>query len=345
MTGISNRSHVVLITAQLEEGWIERLRSLSPDLHIEWMPARSGRAVPDDLWQATEILYTSFATILPSPEKAPRLRWVQLYSAGADRIVGTPLFQAPVTFTSASGVHAINMAEHLFSVVLAWFHHLPLVLEQQQQRQWPSNAERNTLFVPEELWGKTIAIVGYGSIGRQVARLARAFGMHVLAIQRGTDHRDHGFQFPGVGDPEGVFPDRYYTLDQLHATLHESDVVFIALPLTPQTQGLFDDAAFQAMKSTAFLVNLARGEICDEAALIRALAEKRIAGAALDVFHQEPLPANHPLWQLPNVFITPHIAGLTPLYNQRVAMIFEENLRRYLAGKPLYNVVDKTQGY
>ena len=345
MTSASNKSRKVLITAPLEEGWLERLQLLSPDLDIEWRSARSGRVVPDDLWQATEILYTSFATILPSPEKAPRLRWVQLYSAGADRIVDTPLFQAPVTFTSASGVHAINMAEHLFSMVLAWFHHLPLVLEQQRQRQWPSNAERSTLFMSEELWGKTIGIVGYGSIGRQVARLARAFGMRVLAMQRGIDHHDYGFQYPGVGDPEGVLPDRYYTPDQLHAMLRESDIVFIALPLTPQTQGLFDDAAFQAMKSTAFLVNLARGEICNESALLRALEEKCIAGAALDVFHQEPLPANHPLWQLPNVFITPHSAGLTPLYNERAAMIFEENLRRYLAGNPLYNVVDKTLGY
>ena len=276
MTSASNKSRKVLITAPLEEGWLERLQLLSPDLDIEWRSARSGRVVSDDLWQATEILYTSFATI--SPEKAPRLRWVQLYSAGADRIVDTPLFQAPVTFTSASGVHAINMAEHLFSMVLAWFHHLPLVLEQQRQRQWPSNAERSTLFMAEELWGKTIGIVGYGSIGRQVARLARAFGMRVLAMQRGIDHHDYGFQYPGVGDPEGVLPNRYYTPDQLHAMLRESDVVFIALPLTPQTQGLFDDAAFQAMKSTAFLVNLARGEICNESALLGEMHCRSSAG-------------------------------------------------------------------
>jgi phosphoglycerate dehydrogenase-like enzyme len=127
--------------------------------------------------------------------------------------------------------------------------------------------------------------------------------------------------------------------------LSESDIVVIAVPLTSQTQNMFDRAAFQAMKPTAFLVNIARGDVCNEADLIRALEEKQIAGAALDVFHQEPLPSDSPLWHLPNVFISPHISGLTPEYDSRVAMIFEENLRRYLAGEPLYNVVDKEQGY
>ena len=345
LTSSPKTTRVVLITAPLEAGWLERLQSLSPDLYVEWKPASAGRAVPDELWQEVEILYTSFATVLPPPEKAPRLRWVQLYSAGADRIVNTPLFQANVTFTSSSGVHAVNMAEHIFGMLLAWFRHVPLMLERQRLGQWPANAERVTLFMAEELRGKTIGVVGYGSIGRQVAALARAFGMRVLAMQRGNDHRDRGFQFPGVGDPEGIIPERYFTPDQLQAMLRASDVVVIAVPLTPQTLGLFDDAAFCAMKSTAFLVNIARGEICDEAALVRALETKQIAGAALDVFQQEPLSANHLLWRLPNVFITPHSSGLSPHYNERAAVIFEENLRRYLAGRPLYNVVDKTLAY
>jgi len=201
------------------------------------------------------------------------------------------------------------------------------------------------VFVGEELRGKTISIVGYGSIGRQVARLAIAFGMRVLAMQRGTNHRDDGFLFPGIGDPEGYLPDRYYLPDQLHAMLSESDVVVIALPLTQKTRGLFNDSAFQVMKSSAFLVNIARGDICDESALVVALQEKQIAGAALDVFHQEPLSPDHPLWHFPNVFISPHTAGLTPHYDERAATIFEENLRRYLLGQPLFNVVDKIQGY
>jgi phosphoglycerate dehydrogenase-like enzyme len=349
MTDMSNRSRVVLIMALIEgywpEHWLERLQNLSPDLLIEQRPARSIEAVPDALWQEVEILFTSFATPLPLPEQAPRLHWVQLYSAGPDRILDHPLTQTPVIFTTTSGIHAINMAEHVLTMMLAWFHRFPRLLSYQQRGQWPTPSERLSSFVPEELRGKTIGIVGYGSVGRQVARLATAFGMRVLAMQRRTDHRDSGFQFPDIGDPEGTLPHRFYAPDQLHSMLRESDVIVIAVPLTPKTRNLFDGAAFQAMKSTAFLVNVARGEVCNETALVRALEEKQIAGAALDVFHQEPLPSNHPLWHLPNVFISPHTGGLSPLYNERAAMLFEENLRRYLASEPLYNVVDKTQGY
>ncbi len=345
MTHKINTSRVLLITAPIETHWLARLQDLSPELQIIQWSTHSASAIPDNLWQGVEILYTSFATPLPSPEQVPRLRWVQLYSAGPDPILDQPLFQTPVIFTTASGVHAINMAEYVFTVVLAWFHRLPRMLEWQQRRQWPSSSERSSLFVPDELRGKAIGIVGYGSIGRHVARLANAFGMRVLAIQRSVDHRDHGFQFPDVGDPEGILPDRYYTPDRLYTMLSESDVVLIAVPLTPKTRGLFDNSAFEAMKSTAFLVNIARGDICNEAALVRALEEKQIAGAALDVFQQEPLPFDHPLWRVPNIFISPHITGLTPHYDERAALIFEENLRRYLAGESLLNVVDKVQGY
>jgi phosphoglycerate dehydrogenase-like enzyme len=344
-TNLSSRSRVVLITAHFEALWRERLQRLSPDIRIELWPPHSSAEALADLWHEVEILYTSFATPLPSPERAPRLRWVQLYSAGPDPILSHPLSQTPVIFTTTSGVHAVTMAEYVFTMVLAWFHRLPRILEWQRWGQWPSGLQRLSLFVPEELRGKTIGIVGYGSVGRHVACLAIAFGMRVLAMHRSTDHRDHGFVFPEVGDPEGTLPDRYYTPAQLHDMLSESDVVVIAVPLTSKTKDLFDDATFQAMKSTAFLVNFARGGICNEAALVRALQEKRIAGAALDVFQQEPLPPDHPLWYLPNVFISPHTAGLTPQYSERAATIFEENLRRYLTGESLYNIVDKTQGY
>ncbi|HEU5229695.1 MAG TPA: D-2-hydroxyacid dehydrogenase [Ktedonobacteraceae bacterium] len=336
---------VVLITAPIETSWLERLQKLSPDLDIRRWPPSSEGEMPDDLWQQVEVLYTSFATRLPPPEHTPQLRWVQLYSAGPDPLLNDPLFLSPVVFTTTSGIHAVTMAEYVFTVLLAWFHELPRMLKHQQQGQWPSSTDRSSLFVGEELWGKSIAIVGYGSIGRQVARLAKTFGMRVLAMQRGTDHRDHGFQFPGIGDPEGILPDHFYTPEQLYSLLRESDIVVIAVPLTPNTRGMFNEAAFHAMKSTAFLVNLARGDVCDEVDLVRALSEKQIAGAALDVFHIEPLPSNHPLWHLDNVFISPHVAGLTSHYSERAAMIFEENLRRYLSGDPLYNVVNKERGY
>lgn len=334
----------ILITAPYPADRGARARQLAPSLQVELWPAHARGVVPPERWRDVDVLYTSFATPLPRPEEAPRLRWVQLYSAGPDAIIDHPLYQSSVVFTTASGVHAINMAEHVLAMMLAWFHRLPLQSEWQRQGRWPSAAERPQL-AAEELRGKTIGIVGYGSIGRQVARLATGFGMRIVAMQRGSDHRDRGFLFAGVGDPEGQLPDRFFAPQQLHDLLRESDVVVLVAPLTAQTRGMMDAAAFRAMKPTAFLVNIARGHLCDEAALARALAEKQIAGAALDVFQQEPLPSDNPLWQLPNVLISPHTACLTPDYETRAAAIFEENLRHYLKGEPLSNVIDKTRGY
>lgn len=341
---MANQTRTALIIAPFEDQWVEDIRQFAPDLRVERRIRQQVASIPDELWHEAEILYT-FATGIPTPQQAPNLRWVQLYSAGADPVLEQPLYQADVQFTTSSGVHAVNIAEYVLTMMLEWSHHVPQLLDFQHRAEWPSFEQRNSIFLAEELWNKTIGIVGYGSIGRQVARLAKAFGMRVLAMQRGSDHRDQGFQFPGVGDPEGSLPDRYYQFEQLHDLLRESDYVLIGLPLTAQTRHLFNDTAFQAMKKTAFLINIARGEVCDEDALLRALREQSIAGAALDVFRQEPLPPESPFWSQPNVFIYPHITGLTPHYDERAATIFKENLRRYLKGETLYNLVDKQRGY
>src|SRR5260370_26040338 len=197
----------------------------------------------------------------------------------------------------------------------------------------------------KELRGKSMGIVGYGRIGRQVVRLAQAFGMRIFVIARWRDHRDRGYQIANVGDSQGTLPERYFVPEQLHGMLAECDVVVIAVPLTPSTRGMFNEAAFKAMKSTAFLVNIARGDVCNESDLIRALEEKQIAGAALDVFEHEPLPSDSPLWRLPNVLISPHISSLTPKYDERAAELFAENVRRYMTGEPLLNAVDRTLVY
>jgi phosphoglycerate dehydrogenase-like enzyme len=345
MAKTNTTSRVVLITAPLETEWLQRLRNQWPDMQFEYHSARLHEPVADELWREAEVLYMWFATPLPTPEQAPKLRWVQLYSAGADYLFNKPLFHTQVTFTTASGVHAIPIAEYVLTMLLAWFHRLPTLLDLQKQGHWPSGEVRSTQLMPQELRGKTIGIVGYGSIGRQVARLAHAFGMRILAMQRGTNHRDSGYQIADVGDPEGTLPEGYFAPEQLHQMLAECDVVVIAIPLTPSTQGMFNEAAFQSMKSTAFLVNIARGEVCDERALIRALEQKQIAGAALDVFEHEPLPVDSPLWHLPNVLLSPHISGLSPQYDERVAALFAENLRRYLASEALLNMVNKDRGY
>lgn len=343
MSNKTNPSRLVLVTAHYEDAWIERLQRLSPDLQVERYERAQRDDIPQKLWQQAEVLYT--LSSLPTPEQAPKLRWVQLYSAGANQALESPLLKQGVQFSTMSGVHAINIAEYVLTTILAWSHRYEHMLTWKQRGRWPADEDRNSLFVPQELRGKTINIVGYGSIGREVARMARAFGMRILAMQRRQDHRDHGYLFPDIGDPEGTLPDHYYSPAQLHEKLAESDVVVVTLPLTPHTKGMFDEKAFRAMKDTAFFVNIARGDICDEPALIKALQERWIAGAALDVFHQEPLPSDSPFFHLSNVVMSPHIAGLTPLYDVRAAEIFEENMRRYLQGEPLLNSVDREQGY
>ncbi len=335
-------TRLVLVRTKITERWQERLQQISPDLHFEFRPGDSPTDITDDLWKDVEILYGGK---LPAQEQVPLLRWVQLFSAGVDQLLTQPLFKSNITFTTSSGVHSVNIGEYVITALLTWSHRILQLQELQKKSQWPSQQEFHRILMPEELRDKTIGIVGYGSIGREVARLAKPFGMHILAMQQSDDHRDHGFIFPGLGDPEGTLPERYYTIKQLHDLLKASDVVVIAVPLTPQTRNLFDVDAFNAMKPNAFLINIARGEVCDEEALTSALQQKWIAGAALDVFKQEPLPADNPLWQLPNVIISPHVTGLTPHYEERAMLIFEANIRRYLAGETLYNAVNKERGY
>lgn len=334
---------VVQINAPIDAHGLDELRSLSPRLRIRDHSPASG-ALPTGAWHDVDVLFTSFAAPLPTPQEAPRLRWVQYYSAGVERVIDHPLAAAGVIFTTTSGIHATPIAEYVIAWVLAWYRRVPLLLGWQREAHWPTRAEREGLD-QRELRGATLGIVGYGSVGREMARLANAFGMRVLATSHGGDHRDQGYQLAGNGDAEGTLPERYYPLPELHELLRASDIVLIALPSTPDTRGLFDAAAFAAMKPSALLVNIARGDISDEAALLDALTTRRIAGAVLDVFVQEPLPADSPLWHLPNVIITPHISALTPAYADRAAALFTENLHRYLAGQPLLNVVNRERGY
>jgi phosphoglycerate dehydrogenase-like enzyme len=323
----------------------EHLQQHFPQFNFEIITMSGFKDISDEIWQRTEILI-SFGSFIPRKEQVPDLRWVHLYSAGADNVINNPLFEDPaIALTTSSGVHSINIAEYVLTAILSWYHRFPQLQRWQQEKKWKTPSGDQQEITPDELRGKTLGIVGYGSIGREIARQAQAFGMHIVASQQSSDHRDHGFLFPGIGDPEGSIPEHYYTSEQLHQLLEKSDVVVAAVPLTTHTRNLFDAAAFEAMKKEAFFVNIARGEVCDEQALISALQDRRIAGATLDVFHHEPLETESPLWTLPNVFVTPHISGMTPHYEERVYTIFEANLQRYLEGKSLYNRVDKKREY
>ncbi|TAM60504.1 D-2-hydroxyacid dehydrogenase [bacterium] len=339
----------ILITIPLAGTTVERLRAGFPAFEIQsWSDgspafAHKPSAIPADVWHDVEVLFT-FRDV-PAPEQVPALRWIQLNSAGADVLLSSPLVERGVTVTTASGIHAIPMAEYVFAMLLAWCRRLPELLAWQRRAQWPEAADRERLFVPREIHGQTLGIVGYGSIGRHVARLAKAFGMQVLAMRRGGDRRERGFVAPGTGDPEGTLPDRYLAPDALHELLAGSDVVLNALPLTERTRNIFGGEAFAAMRPNAIFINIGRGATCDEEALTQALRERRIEAALLDVFAQEPLPSSSPLWGLPGVMISPHVAGWAPNYNERATELFAENLRRYTAGEPLLNRLDPTRGY
>lgn len=332
---------LVLTQSRMPDPLIEGLRTVSPRLVVAHRTAESLEELGEAIWRGVEVLYTT--RLMPTPEAAPDLRWVQGHFAGVDHYLDHPLLKT-ATLTTASGIHAPNMAEYVLMMMLAFAHHLPRMIHHQKLSDWPKG--RWKLFAPRELRGSTVGIVGYGSIGREVARLARAFGMRVLASKRDvTQVNDPGWQLSGVGDTGTHHVDRLYAADELHAMLHESDYVVLIVPLAPDTRGLIGAEELTRMKPGAVLINVARGGVIDEAALINALRSGAIGGAALDVFEQEPLPASSPLWSLPNVILSPHIAGFTLQYDERAMALFAENLSRYVNGETLLNVVDIERGY
>lgn len=334
----------VLATARFTDELLDHLRAVSPRLHVMQQPCHTAGEVAAALaaHPNTEILY---ALQVPPDvlDRAPQLRWVQLHTAGADHVLDHPLMHSDVAITTTSGIHATPIAEYVLASILAYRWQVPRWTRCQREGEWPSN--RWVLYTRPELRGSTLGILGYGSIGREVARLCQAFGMRVLAMRRSAERAESGYVVEGTGDPEGTIPERFYPPEELHAMLAECDYVVVALPLTPATTHLIGEAELRAMKPNAYLVNIARGPIVDGGTLARALRERWIAGAGLDVFDQEPLPKESPLWELENALISPHVAGFTSRYDERAVALFAGNLRRYLSGEALLNLVDKTRGY
>jgi phosphoglycerate dehydrogenase-like enzyme len=333
----------VLSTVKFDQELLAKIRAVSPRIVLTQHTSPDAAHIPAEAFAQADVIYTFSA--LPHPHQAPRLRWVQLNSAGANHLVKHPLFATDVVFTTNSGLHAINIGEYVLASILAWTRKLPELFDLQRKREWPS--DRWTRYTPSELRGATMGVVGYGSIGREVGRLAKAFGMHVLAVKRRVElaGEQDAYEVNGVGDPNGILPDALYGPEQLREMLAHCDYVVLTVPLTRETRGMIGEEELRAMKPTAYLVNIARGEVCDEPALIHALQAGWIAGAGLDVFAQEPLPETSPLWTMPNVILTPHLSGFSQNYEERAADIFGQNLGRYVAGQPLLNVVDKSLGY
>ena len=343
----------VLLTFALHDELVEQIRAVDPRIDVRVLgqharqlfrgelrypselEAQTARRELADAMRTAEVLFGFWGNTLvemyPNPQilrkQAPNLRWVQLTSAGVDRAARSGLVGSEIMVTNASGVHATPIGEYVLCVMLMFCKGAPAFVRAQERREW-------SRFMARELYGKTVGIVGYGHIGEGVAHLAKAFGCRIIATRRSVTQRT-----------STDLVDELLPAAALPELLAQSDFVVLAVPLTKETRHMIGEAELRAMKPSGVLINIARGAVVDTEALVRALKEGWIAGAGLDVFEQEPLPPESELWSLENVIMSPHISGGTEIYNQRAVAIFCENLRRYLAGEPLMNLVDAERGY
>jgi phosphoglycerate dehydrogenase-like enzyme len=264
----------------------------------------------------------SFEKVLAA---APKIRWQQAISAGVNHLLTPTFLSRNIILTNTAGVHAIPISEFVLTFILHHAKNLRKLEALQAERTWVRG------LVLEELTNATLLIIGAGNIGQAIASRAKAFGMRVWGSRRRPDPLPNFDKIVGV--------------DEWRSLLPEVDYLVIATPLTPETTKLIDESVLRALRPSAYLINIARGAIVDEAALITALQEGWIAGAGLDTVTTEPLPPDNPLWSFPNVFITPHCSAISPYLKQRITELFLDNLQRYQAGLPLRNVVDKQAGY
>ena len=337
------KSLEVLVTVALPDDVLQKIRSLSPRIRITFHPVQKMDEIPAETWSKAEVLYTDL--LIPDPVLVPNLRWVQYHYAGIDFIQESELSRkTDIKFTTMSGASTIQSAEYILMSLLMLGHRIPELFINRNKHEWP--ADRWERFVPFELSGATVGFVGYGSIARETARLLQPFNATVLAAKRDAMRpEDDGYTMKGHGDPGGDLFTRLYPIQALHSLLKESDFVVITLPYTPETKNIFGENEFKAMKPDAFLVLTSRGGIVDENALLSALQEKRIGGAVLDVFSQEPLPAESPLWKQPNLIVTPHVSGFSSSYKVRAGELFQENMQRYLHSEALLNLYDPKRSY
>lgn len=316
----------ILVSFDLPEVNIREIRSVSPEVQVRKESKDS--ALIDAVGEA-EILFTGEAN-REMITAAPKLRWIHYWGAGVDRFLSIPkVARGSVILTNSSGIHSIQISEHVIALMLIFTRKLKEFILFQNDGVWHVPDET---YIFDELKGKTVGIVGLGSIGSEIAKKAKCFGMTVLATRRTITAKP-------------AFVDELLPSYDLKRLLEESDFVVISAPLTSKTKGMIGAQEFANMKRTAYIINIARGEIIQQNELISALKQKKIAGAGLDVFETEPLQPNSDLWHMKNVIITPHVAGETVHYYERTTKIFCENLRRYINKTPLINVVDKKAGY
>jgi len=324
-----------ILSARYRSRDLERIRLAAPGSRIVMV---SFDGLADGPVDEVEVLLRGFLGADPFDRllaRTPRMAWVHSATAGVERVL-TPLSrQRDLVITNARGVFSQPIAEYVLMMILAVSRRLPQLMELQRERTWQP-------LEGAELGDVTVGIVGLGSIGRAVATLATAFGCRVIATRRRSEE---GAAAADGSPGADLNLDRILGPEGLPELLAESDFVVLAAPLTPATEGLIDGPALEAMKPGAWLINVARGRLIDERALLRALREGHIGGAILDTFRDEPLPATSPFYDLDNVIVTPHTSWSSGRVLDRSVELFCANLRRYAAGEPLHNVVDPAAGY
>jgi phosphoglycerate dehydrogenase-like enzyme len=333
----------IIATVALQPQHRAIIANAAPDAEIVDRPCRTQDDVSALVSQGCDVMLT-FRTPDDPLQRAPGLQWVQLLSAGADHVLSGPFKATSISLTTASGIHATPIAEYTLASMLSYAHRIHLSIRAQLRHEWLKSGQFMASI--EDLRGRTLGIIGYGSIGRETARLAQAFGMTVLALKRDPgDRKDHGWNPAGLGDPDGTIPQQFFGPEQRAEMLHECDFVSVTLPLTDHTRKFIGASEFAAIKPGAFVVNIGRGEVIDETAMIAALKDGKLGGAGLDVFEREPLPAESPLWDIENVILTPHMSGANRGYMDHACELFADNLRRFAANQPLLNLVDMKWGY
>jgi phosphoglycerate dehydrogenase-like enzyme len=327
----------LILDAEIRPETLARLRALSSELEVVDVTGDASFDPATLTDPEVEILIGS----RPPTDLArtPALRWLQVRSAGVDHLAADPPWRKGLIVTNARGVYAVPIGEYVSGMVLRVHQPAGAWSADQEAHSWPAGDPR----LIDPIRGKTAVIAGYGSIGREVARQLSALGMRIVAVKPRPEVRhDASYRVPGTGDPDGSIPERMVGVDGLVDAVREADVLVLTMPLTDASRGIAGHELIAALPRRAWLINVSRGALVDEPALLDALHGGRLAGAVLDVFGQEPLPPKSPWWDAPNVIVTPHASGHTLRFFDELVV---ENVRRYLAGEPLLNPVDPERGY
>ena len=331
-------AYTILVDVPADAAALDRLRG--GGLRVEVVePEEVVRPLPAELLGETTILFC----LMPPRnfQEMRKLRWIQIASTGYSQLFGLDLVARQIRATNARGCFDAPIAEWNMAMMVNLARNLRQMIRNQETAVWERPAE-----FQREIRGLTVGIWGYGGIGRETARLARAMGMrvHVLA-RRGVRPVGEVYSVPGTGDPAGILPHRVYLAGEEQAFLRRLDFLILAMPLTKESEGIVGEEELRALPQTAYVLNPARGPLIREGALLKALRDGWIAGAALDTHYQYPLPILHPLWRFPNVILTPHISGssLSPRFRERIWDIFLQNADRFRAGLPLLNELSRDQ--